>query len=124
MRLLDPREVHMFMVLLGLAMGVLVSSTSVGAGAIGVIVLLLLHSGLKIARIVGSDIAHAVPLTLVAGAGHRSLGSVDWSVLGTLLLGSAPGTIAGNYPANRASGGVVRIALAFVPIAVTIKLLA
>ena len=65
--------------------------TSVGAGAIGVSVLLLLYPLLPLPRIVAADIAYAVPLTLVAGLGHASLGSVDWPLLGLLLTGSLPG---------------------------------
>lgn len=78
-------------VLFGAVIGTLVTLTSVGAGAIGVSVLLLLFPLLPLPRIVAADIAYAVPLTLVAGLGHASLGSVDWSLLVNLLLGSLPG---------------------------------
>lgn len=78
-------------VLFGAVIGSLVSLTSVGAGAIGVTVLMLLYPALPLPRIVAADIAYAVPLTLVAGLGHASIGSVDWPLLGTLLLGSLPG---------------------------------
>jgi uncharacterized membrane protein YfcA len=78
-------------VLFGAVIGTLVTLTSVGAGAIGVSVLLLLFPLLPLPRIVAADIAYAVPLTLVAGLGHASLGSVDWPLLGKLLLGSLPG---------------------------------
>jgi hypothetical protein len=77
--------------LFGAAIGALVTLTSVGAGAIGVSVLLLLFPLLPLPRIVAADIAYAVPLTLVAGLGHASLGSVDWPLLGKLLIGSLPG---------------------------------
>ena len=83
-------------VLTGAILGVLVSITSVGAGAIGVTVLLLLYPRLATVRIVGSDIAHAVPLTLIAGTGHWLLGSVDWSLLASLLVGSLPGIAIGS----------------------------
>ena len=62
-----------------------------GAGAIGATLILLLYPKLASHRIVGTDIAHAVPLTLVAGIGHATLGNVDWSLLGALLVGSIPG---------------------------------
>jgi uncharacterized membrane protein YfcA len=75
----------------GAVIGALVTLTSVGAGAIGVSVLLLLFPLLPLPRIVAADIAYAVPLTLVAGLGHASLGSVDWPLLGKLLAGSLPG---------------------------------
>ena len=75
----------------GALLGVLVSLSSVGAGAIGVTLILLLYPRLSTQRVVGTDIAHAVPLTLVAGVGHATLGNVDWALLGTLLVGSLPG---------------------------------
>jgi len=78
-------------VLFGAVIGVLVTLTSVGAGAIGVTVLLLLFPLLPLPRIVAADIAYAVPLTLVAGLGHASMGSVDWPLLAKLLAGSLPG---------------------------------
>jgi hypothetical protein len=71
--------------LFGAIIGTLVTLTSVGAGAIGVTVLMLLYPLLPLPRIVAADIAYAVPLTLIAGAGHASLGSVDWSMLWPLL---------------------------------------
>ncbi len=77
--------------LFGAVIGALVTLTSVGAGAIGVSVLLLLFPLLPLPRIVAADIAYAVPLTLVAGLGHASLGSVDWPLLAKLLAGSLPG---------------------------------
>ena len=97
---------------LGGFVGVLVSLTSVGAGAIGVTVLLVLYPGLPTLRIVGSDIAHAVPLTLVAGAGHWFYGSVDFALLGSLLVGSIPGIAAGSLMASRVSDRVLRPLLA------------
>jgi uncharacterized membrane protein YfcA len=78
-------------ILFGAVIGTLVTLTSVGAGAIGVSVLLLLYPLLPLPRIVAADIAYAVPLTLVAGLGHASMGSVDWPLLATLLAGSLPG---------------------------------
>jgi uncharacterized membrane protein YfcA len=78
-------------VLFGAVIGVLVTLTSVGAGAIGVTVLLMLFPLLPLPRIVAADIAYAVPLTLVAGLGHASMGSVDWALLAKLLAGSLPG---------------------------------
>jgi len=78
-------------VLFGALIGALVTLTSVGAGAIGVMVLLMLYPQLPLPRVVAADIAYAVPLTLVAGLGHATLGSVDWTLLGWLLTGSLPG---------------------------------
>jgi uncharacterized protein len=120
---LDARKTAVLTIALGLAMGVLVTATSVGAGAIGVTVLLLLHPKMPPGRVVGSDIAHAVPLTLLAGAGHWYLGSVNWTLLLTLLIGSLPGIVAGSYLATRAHDAVIRIALAGVLVIVGVRLL-
>jgi uncharacterized membrane protein YfcA len=78
-------------VLSGLVLGVLVSLSSIGAGAIGATLIMLLYPRLASHRVVGTDIAHAVPLTLVAGIGHATLGHVNWELLGSLLIGSIPG---------------------------------
>src|SRR5262245_45406389 len=109
-------------VLTGAALGVLVSISSVGAGAVGVTALLLLYPRLPMVKIVGSDIAHAVPLTLVAGAGHWALGSVDWQLMGVLLLGSLPGIVIGSYSALRVPETVLRVTLAAVLILVAGKI--
>ena len=101
-------------VLLGVVVGTVVSISSVGAGAIGVTALLMLYPGLPIARIVGSDIAHAVPLTLVAGVGHWIIGDVNVTLLLNLLVGSVPGVVLGSLLATRASDNWLRPALAAV----------
>jgi uncharacterized protein len=75
----------------GLVLGVLVSLSSIGAGAIGATLIMLLYPRLESHRVVGTDIAHAVPLTLVAGIGHATLGNVHWELLAALLVGSIPG---------------------------------
>jgi uncharacterized membrane protein YfcA len=97
---------------LGVILGVLVSMSSVGAGAIGVTALISLYPRLPTVRIVGSDIAHAVPLTLIAGAGHWWLGSVDWLLLISLLFGSIPGIVIGSHFASRVPEKVLRPLLA------------
>jgi uncharacterized protein len=84
-------------VAVGAVLGILVSVSSVGAGALGVTALFFLYPGLAAARIVGTDIAHAVPLTLVAGLGHAAAGVVDWSLLASLLIGSLPGIWLGSH---------------------------
>ena len=99
-------------VALGLLLGVFVAISSVGAGAIGVTALLILYPGAPTVRLVGSDIAHAVPLTLIAGLGHWYLGSVDWAMLGSLLVGSLPGIALASSLASRAPDGVLRPILA------------
>lgn len=95
-------------VLFGAAIGTLVSISSVGAGAIGVTVLMLLYPALPLHRIIAADIAYAVPLTLVAGLGHASIGSVDWSLLATLLAGSLPGIWLGSRLVRSAPERLIR----------------
>lgn len=95
-------------VILGAVIGIAVSLTSVGAGAIGVTALLMLYPTQPVARIVGTDIAHAVPLTLVAGFGHWIIGDVDGTLLGNLLIGSVPGVIVGSLISSRAPDKVLR----------------
>jgi uncharacterized membrane protein YfcA len=120
---LDPRRTAKLTVAVGAVLGVMVSVSSVGAGAIGVTVLLLLYPQLATARIVGSDIAHAVPLTLVAGLGHWMLGSIDWPLLGSLLVGSLPGIVLGSYLSTRVPDLVLRLTLAATLLAVGGRLL-
>jgi hypothetical protein len=109
-------------VLVGMILGVLVSISSVGAGAVGVTALLLLYPQLPMARIVGSDIAHAVPLTLVAGIGHWAMGAIDWHLMGMLLTGSLPGIVIGSYFATRVPETALRLLLAATLILVAGKL--
>jgi uncharacterized protein len=109
---LSPRRITALTVLLGAVLGVLVSISSVGAGALGVTAIILLYPRLPTARIVGSDIAHAVPLTLTAGIGHWVLGSIDWHLLGSLLTGSLPGIVIGSYVSVRVPDAVLRFTLA------------
>ena len=109
---LDPRRTALTTVLIGMLLGVLVSISSVGAGAIGVIVLMLLYPHLPMAKVVGSDIAHAVPLTLIAGLGHWMMGSVDWHIIVSLLAGSLPGIFIGSYFAVRVPERALRLILA------------
>jgi uncharacterized membrane protein YfcA len=90
-RWLPPSRQVKLTVLAGAILGVLVSLSSIGAGALGATMILLLYPRLPTNRLVGTDIAHAVPLTLVAGLGHASLGHVEWLLLGSLLIGSLPG---------------------------------
>ena len=119
---LAPKRISAITVGVGAVLGVLVSISSVGAGAIGVTALILLYPKLPTARIVGSDIAHAVPLTLVAGIGHWFLGSINLDVLASLLLGSVPGIVLGSYAAARIPEFALRIVLAAALVVVATKL--
>jgi uncharacterized protein len=111
-------------ILVGALLGVLVSISSVGAGAIGMTALVFLYADEPVVRLVGSDIAHAVPLTLVAGLGHLLLGSIDAVVLVSLLVGSVPGIILGSKLAPRVPEFVLRPALAVTLAVVGIRMLA
>ena len=119
---LPPQRIATLTVIVGAILGVLVSISSVGAGAIGVTALILLYPQLPTARIVGSDIAHAVPLTLVAGIGHWWLGSINLALLIPLLLGSVPGIVIGSYTAVRVPEKALRLLLAATLVLVATKL--
>jgi hypothetical protein len=99
-------------IITGVVLGGLVTISSVGAGALGVTALLMLYPRVPMAVIVGSDIAHAVPLTLVAGLGHWWLGSVDWPLLTSLLTGSIPGIVLGSFLSAHVPDSVLRPILA------------
>ncbi len=85
----------------GLFLGVMVTLSSVGAGAIGTAILLILYPRLPSIQVVGTDLVHAVPLTLVAGIGHLFLGNVDFALLGALLIGSLPAIFVGTWVGAR-----------------------
>lgn len=108
---------------LGLVLGTLVTLTSVGAGALGVTVLLMLYPRLQIRDVVGSDIVHAVPLTLVGGLGYWAIGEIDWALLIALLIGSIPGIIIGSHLAPRIPDVIIRPILAVTLALVAWKLL-
>jgi uncharacterized protein len=110
-------------ILVGFVVGVVVSISSVGAGALGTIALLFLYPRLPVVRIVGSDIAHAVPLTLIAGIGHWYLGAVNLRLLESLLVGSIPGILLGSFSARYISEAWLKPALSLVLILVGIKML-
>ncbi|MDM9629790.1 sulfite exporter TauE/SafE family protein [Rhizobium sp. S152] len=119
----SPLTVSAFTVILGLALGILVTLTSVGAGALGVTVLLVLYPRLDVREIVGSDIVHAVPLTLIGGMGYWMIGEIDWGMLLALLVGSIPGIIAGSLLAPKLHERTIRIVLALTLAVVAWKLL-
>lgn len=108
----SERRIARLTVALGAVMGVLVSVTSVGAGALGITALLILYPRLPLARIAGSDIAHAVPLTLIAGLGHWLFGAIDFGLMLSLLAGSIPGIIIGSLIGSRSSDARLRPILA------------
>jgi uncharacterized protein len=119
---LSDRAIGRLTIAMGAVLGILVTLSSVGAGAIGVTALVLLYPRISAARIVGSDIAHAVPLTLIAGLGHGAMGSVDLMTLGSLLAGSFPGILVGSLISTRVPDTALRYVLAAVLIVVGGKL--
>ena len=104
-------------VAMGILLGVFVTLSSVGAGAIGTAVLLILYP----ARVVGTDLAHAVPLTLIAGLGHLALGHVDLSLLAALLMGSLPAIYIGTHVGHRVPNHIMHPVLVTVLLALGIK---
>ena len=107
-----------------LILGVLVTLTSIGAGALGTVMLVYLYPyRMTPTRLVGTDIVHAIPLTIVAGTGHLLMGNVDLVLLGELLLGSIPGIIIGSSMAGRIPEAGLRLAIAAVLSIAAFKLL-
>ena len=120
---LTDSQTRAFTILTGVLLGALVTISSVGAGALGVTALLLLYPELPVVRIAASDIAHAVPLTLIAGMGHLATGGIDTGVLVSLLCGSLPGIILASLFAPRLPDRALRIILAVTLIIVAVRLL-
>ncbi|MBC7499186.1 MAG: sulfite exporter TauE/SafE family protein, partial [Herminiimonas sp.] len=106
----------------GAVLGILVTISSIGAGAIGATLLVLLYPRLSPAEIAGTDIAYAVPLTAIAALGHWWLGSINWILLGSLLLGSMPGITIGSLAAKAVPDKILRGLLATTLTGVAIKL--
>lgn len=119
---LSANALNTLTVFTGVVLGVMVSLTSIGAGALGTVALFLLYPFLATRRLVGTEIAHAVPLTLVAGMGHASMGNMDWSLLGYLLLGSLPGIYLGSHLSGRVSDEILRPCLAVMLLLIGYKL--
>ena len=110
--------------LAGVTLGVLVTLTSVSAGALGTVMLLYIYPlRMKPARLVGTDIVHAIPLTIVAGTGHMLMGNVNFSLLGNLLIGSIPGIVLGSMLAGKIPEKVLRTAIAAILVVVGVRLL-
>lgn len=101
-------------VVVGLVLGVLVTLSSVGAGALGTVALLFLYPRLPTVKVVGTDLAHAIPLTAIGGFGHWQMGHVDFTLLGSLLIGSLPGIWIGSHLSARIPEKVLRPVLASV----------
>lgn len=97
-----------FIIFMGIVLGVFVTLSSVGAGAFGIMALIIMFPNLPMIRIIGSDVVHAVLLTLVAGLGHMSSGNVDFALLGWLLCGSIPAIVVGTLVSSRLPEKIIR----------------
>ncbi|MDO9012417.1 MAG: sulfite exporter TauE/SafE family protein [Gallionella sp.] len=106
----------------GVVVGSLVTISSVGAGVLGTVALLFLYPRMSAVKVVGTDIVHAVPLTAIAGMGHMALGTVDFVLLGSLLLGSLPGIYIGSHLSARVPERVLRPLLATMLLIIAIKM--
>jgi uncharacterized membrane protein YfcA len=122
-RWITPARQGPLTLLSGALLGTLVSLSSIGAGAIGAALILLLYPRLSAHRVVGTDIAHAVPLTLVAGSGYAALGLVDWGLLPALLLGSVPGIWLGARLTRRMPQALVRALLCASLVSAAVKVM-
>ncbi|MPQ57024.1 sulfite exporter TauE/SafE family protein [Duganella sp. FT27W] len=122
-RQLQGRSLALATIVSGAVLGVLVTISSIGAGAIGATVLVLLYPRLTAAEVAGTDIAYAVPLTAIAAVGHWWLGSIDWNLLLALLVGSLPGITLGSYVARAVPEKLLRGLLAVVLVTVAFKLI-
>lgn len=108
-------------ILTGAVLGMLVTLSSVGAGALGTVALMFLYPRMTTLKIVGTDLAHAIPLTAVAGLGHLSLGNVDIVLLGSLLIGSLPGIWIGSHLSAKIPEHFLRPVLASVLLLIGVK---
>jgi uncharacterized membrane protein YfcA len=122
-RQLHGRTLSAATIAAGAVLGILVTVSSIGAGAIGATLLLMLYPKLSPAEVAGTDIAYAVPLTAIAAVGHWWLGSINWFLLLTLLIGSVPGITLGSWAAKAVPEGFLRGLLAMTLAGVAFKLL-
>ena len=120
---MQGRSLALANIVSGAVLGVMVTISSIGAGAIGATVLVLLYPRLTAAEVAGTDIAYAVPLTAIAAVGHWWLGSIDWNLLLALLIGSLPGITLGSYVARAVPEKLLRGLLAVILVTVAFKLI-
>jgi uncharacterized membrane protein YfcA len=111
-------------VLAGVILGVVVPLTSVGAGALGTVMLLYLYPlRMNATRLAGTDIVHAIPLAIISGTGHLLMGNVEMRLLVNLLIGSIPGILVGTLIAAKSPEMLMRAAIAIILVIVSVKLL-
>lgn len=118
----ESKTQNVLTVAIGIMLGVTVTLTSIGAGALGTVTLFFLYPLLPTPRLVGTEIAHAVPLTLVAGLGHATMGNMDFALLGQLLMGSLPGIVIGSLLGGKVPDLYLRNAIAIMLFLVGYKL--
>ncbi|QAX81881.1 sulfite exporter TauE/SafE family protein [Candidatus Pseudomonas adelgestsugas] len=119
---MSQRNLNALTSVTGAILGIMVALTSIGAGALGTVVLFILYPFLATRRLVGTEIAHAVPLTLVAGLGHASMGNMNWHLLSFLLIGSLPGIYFGSHMTEKVPDEVLRPCLAIMLMVIGYKL--
>jgi uncharacterized membrane protein YfcA len=117
----DPAVQIPATILTGALLGILVTLSSVGAGALGTIAILFLYPRMTTLKVVGTDLAHAIPLTAIAGIGHWSLGHVDFVLLGSLLIGSLPGIWIGSHVSAKIPEKLLRPILASILLLIGLK---
>ena len=111
----------MITIAVGAVLGAMVTLSSVGAGALGTVALFFLYPRLPALKVVGTDLAHAIPLTALAGAGHWTMGNVDFTLLATLLIGSLPGIWIGSHLSARIPDRILRPVLASILLLIGLK---
>ncbi|MBC7454396.1 MAG: sulfite exporter TauE/SafE family protein [Massilia sp.] len=122
-RQLQGRPLMIATIVSGAVLGTLVTVSSIGAGAIGATLLVMLYPRMSSAEVAGTDIAYAVPLTAIAAFGHWWLGSIDWALLSSLLIGSVPGITIGSWAARAVPERFLRGLLAATLTGVAAKLI-
>jgi len=119
---LHHRYLPVATIVTGVVVGTLVTISSIGAGVLGTVALLFLYPRMSPVKVVGTDIVHAVPLTAVAGMGHMALGTVDFVLLGSLLLGSLPGIYIGSHLSAKVPEKILRPLLAIMLLIIGLKM--
>lgn len=108
----DPNGItknkRIYIIIMGVILGVFVTLSSVGAGAFGIMALIIMFPNMPMIRIIGSDVVHAVLLTLVAGLGHMNSGNVDFHLLMWLLVGSIPAIVIGTLLSSKMPEKLIR----------------
>lgn len=120
---LQGKKLSAATIIAGAVLGVLVTVSSIGAGAIGATLLVMLYPRMTSAEVAGTDIAYAVPLTAIAALGHWWLGSIHWELLASLLVGSLPGITLGSWVARSVPEKFLRVLLAMTLTGVAVKLI-